>query len=156
MRVAGKNKSYHLACARRSLPIGSARLMHTLGPSFTRREEAENNRQLQEHFIDVTCHELRNPLNAISNSAELLGESLRRMQEREREWAKIPVLQALLEPMKADLQEDMEAVETILLSSRHQKRIADDVLHVSKISACSVLQPNVHTRREADACFVRS
>ena len=36
--------------------------------------------------------------------------------------------------MQADIQEDLEAVETILLSSRHQKRIADDVLHISKIS----------------------
>lgn len=36
--------------------------------------------------------------------------------------------------MESEIKEDLEAVDTILLSSRHQKRIADDVLHVSKIS----------------------
>lgn len=105
----------------------------------SRREEAEQNRQLQEHFIDargmrcrrlnlltffsqVTCHELRNPLNAISNSAELLGESLNRFLANIDANAQ---LQEVLGPVKSDLREDLDAVETILLSSRHQKRIAD-------------------------------
>ena len=82
----------------------------------------------------MTCHELRNPLNAIYNSAELLGESLNRFVQLQKEWARKPELQSLLEPLQADIQEDLEAVETILLSSQHQKRIADDVLHISKIS----------------------
>lgn len=36
-----------------------------------------------------------------------------------------PVLFAAIAPMEADIKDDLEAVETILLSSRHQKRIAD-------------------------------
>ena len=97
----------------------------------TRREEAENNRQLQEHFIDVTCHELRNPLNAIQHSAELLGESLKRFTGRQHHTVLSAEDQARYEE---ELAEDKEAVETIILCSRHQKRIADDVLHISKLS----------------------
>lgn len=97
-----------------------------------RREEAEHNRQLQEHFIDVTCHELRNPLNAISNSAELLGESLERMNKL---IENNPDLKEVLAPLSADMQDDVEAVETILLSSRHQKRIADGTLAGSDLCA---------------------
>ena len=117
-----------------------------------RRQEAEEMRQQQETFIgrgwalivrempsltslhvttDVICHELRNPLNAIYNSAELLGDSLRRMTQLGQSQ---PELQAVFVPLEADLKEDIDAVETILLSSRHQKRIADDVLHISKIA----------------------
>jgi signal transduction histidine kinase len=33
------------------------------------------------------------------------------------------------------LQEDIDSVKTILLCARHQKRITDDVLNVSKLSA---------------------
>ncbi|EIN04589.1 hypothetical protein PUNSTDRAFT_146276 [Punctularia strigosozonata HHB-11173 SS5] len=102
------------------------------------REEAEQNRQLQEQFIDITCHELRNPLNAISNCAELLGESLRRIksiQEHLRQDPRWSEFAEFCQPLQADLDEDLEAVETIILCSRHQKRIAeDDVLHISKLS----------------------
>ena len=87
-----------------------------------RREEAEQNRQLQEHFIDITCHELRNPLSSILNSAEMLGESLQRMSKLVDEN---PQLKEVMAPLANDMQDDMEAVETILISSRHQKRIAD-------------------------------
>lgn len=35
-----------------------------------------------------------------------------------------------------DIKDDLDAVSTIILCSRHQKRIADDVLHISKLSQC--------------------
>jgi signal transduction histidine kinase len=80
------------------------------------------------YLLLYSCHELRNPLNAISNSAELLAESLNRFVSRQLEWKKDPVLAQALSSLEADMQEDLEAVETILLSSRHQKRIADGKL----------------------------
>lgn len=39
-----------------------------------------------------------------------------------------PALREVIAPLEADIKDDLEAVETILLSSRHQKRIADGKL----------------------------
>lgn len=64
-------------------------------------------------------------MNAISNSAELLGESLNRFFSRYKEMQTDPALRTAIAPLEADIKDDLEAVETILLSSRHQKRIAD-------------------------------
>lgn len=73
-------------------------------------------------------------MNAIYNSAELLGDSLNRFMQVQKDWAHNPATAETLSSLEADIKEDLDAVETILLSSRHQKRIADDVLHISKIS----------------------
>jgi signal transduction histidine kinase len=90
-------------------------------------QEAERNRELQEQFIDITCHELRNPLNAIYNSAALLGDSLARIEAslgslRSKEaWAAHPEL----DQINAELQEDIDSANTIVLCAKHQKRITD-------------------------------
>jgi signal transduction histidine kinase len=91
--------------------------------------EAERNRELQEQFIDITCHELRNPLNAIYNSAALLGESLARIDTalealRVREEGKA-AHQPEFEQIHAEVQEDIDNANTIVLCARHQKRITD-------------------------------
>jgi signal transduction histidine kinase len=112
--------------------------------------EADRNRELQEQFIDITCHELRNPLNAIYNSAIMLGESLVRIQ------GVVAGLRAenegVCEAVEAELCEDVEAASTIVQCARHQQRITDgghvralsphldahvrsDVLNVSKLKA---------------------
>jgi signal transduction histidine kinase len=91
-------------------------------------QEAERNRELQEQFIDITCHELRNPLNAIYNSAVLLGESLARIEANlaslrssGEAWAGRPELKQI----NAELQEDIDSANTIVLCAKHQKRITD-------------------------------
>jgi signal transduction histidine kinase len=91
--------------------------------------EAERNRELQEQFIDITCHELRNPLNAIYNSAALLGESLSRIEAslsalRERDGGAFAE-QPEFEKIDAELQEDIDSANTIVLCAKHQKRITD-------------------------------
>lgn len=40
-----------------------------------------------------------------------------------------PALREAVASLEADIKDDLEAVETILLSSRHQKRIADGKLY---------------------------
>ena len=90
-------------------------------------------------YQSCRCHELRNPLNAISNSAELLGESLSRFFSRYDEMKKDPALANLIAPLEADMRDDLEAVETILLSSRHQKRIADGECEELCFSVVAVL-----------------
>ncbi|KAJ3054919.1 hypothetical protein HK097_000335 [Rhizophlyctis rosea] len=123
-----------------------------------RAEEAEEIKKQQELFIDMTCHELRNPLNGIYHNADLLHESLEKVQKEVDGLHKTvniipmgtveesPVQQRSAESRIAtsvkkvaswlgrEVVSDLEAVETISLCAQHQKKIADDVLHMSKLS----------------------
>jgi signal transduction histidine kinase len=85
-------------------------------------QEAERSRELQEQFIDITCHELRNPLNAIYNSAAMLGESLVKIDTR---LASKAEQYSDFEMIHAEIQEDLDSANTIVLCARHQKRIVD-------------------------------
>jgi signal transduction histidine kinase len=69
-------------------------------------------------------------LNAIYNSAEILFESISKF----RDASKADTGGRILVPPE-QLDEDLEALNTILLCSKHQKSIADDVLRISKLSA---------------------
>ncbi|KND04770.1 PAS domain S-box protein [Spizellomyces punctatus DAOM BR117] len=131
-----------------------------------RAEEAEAVKKQQELFIDMTCHELRNPLNGIYHNADLLHESLEKVQKevdglhktvesvediklpasapvtnspvtRQTSKPKDNMIQSVKKVTRwlgAEVINDLEAVETITLCAQHQKQIADDVLHMSKIS----------------------
>ncbi|KAJ3019340.1 hypothetical protein HKX48_002188 [Thoreauomyces humboldtii] len=112
-----------------------------------RAEEAESVRRQQELFIDMTCHELRNPLNGIYHNADLIHESLEKVQTEvntlkramatyppESNCRAPPNMAGLLTQINSDLVQSIEAVETINQCAQHQKNIADDVLQVSKIS----------------------
>ncbi|KAH7105199.1 hypothetical protein BKA62DRAFT_827312 [Auriculariales sp. MPI-PUGE-AT-0066] len=84
--------------------------------------ESEHMRKQQEIVVDLTSHELRNPLNAIWQNAELVEVALTRLRSR------------LGKEVSGVLDEADEAVQNILLSVAHQTRIADDILNFSKIS----------------------
>ncbi|KAJ3034930.1 hypothetical protein HDV00_004540 [Rhizophlyctis rosea] len=120
-----------------------------------RAEEAEEIKKQQELFIDMTCHELRNPLNGIYHNADLLHESLKEVQKevtaldrtveitpwedsapvQRKEEQKIAVsVKKVTSWLGQEVISDLEAVETISLCAQHQKKIADDVLHMSKLS----------------------
>ncbi|OZJ04686.1 hypothetical protein BZG36_02542 [Bifiguratus adelaidae] len=115
-----------------------------------RAEEAEAIKQQQELFIDRTCHELRNPLNGIYHNADILQDSLTRMHKEvgslrttasnshgmdASEEAEISgSVTKVMEWLGSEMVQDLEAVETINLCALHQKKIADDVLQMSKIS----------------------
>lgn len=47
-----------------------------------RRKEADERRRAQELLIDVTSHELRQPVSAILNCSTLVRENLARLRER--------------------------------------------------------------------------
>jgi signal transduction histidine kinase/DNA-binding response OmpR family regulator len=89
-----------------------------------RVEEAVELKKAQERFIDITSHELRNPLSAILQCADEISNSLSEFQNRE--------ARALEEAL---VNGSIEAAETITLCANHQKRIVDDVLTLSKIDA---------------------
>ncbi|EJD54530.1 hypothetical protein AURDEDRAFT_156314 [Auricularia subglabra TFB-10046 SS5] len=86
--------------------------------------ESEHMRKQQEIVVDLTSHELRNPLNAIWQNAELVEAALTRLRTRADGDEKYT----------GTLDEADEAVRNIVLSVAHQTRIADDILNFSKIS----------------------
>ncbi|KAK9717627.1 hypothetical protein K7432_006063 [Basidiobolus ranarum] len=95
-----------------------------------RAEDAEEIKKQQELFIDMTCHELRNPLNGIYHNADFLSESLEKVQRDLQAESTIKVMKWLND----EIENDLDAVATISLCAQHQKKIADDVLNMSKIN----------------------
>ncbi|KAI9047233.1 hypothetical protein LZ554_008687 [Drepanopeziza brunnea f. sp. 'monogermtubi'] len=90
------------------------------------RVEAEEARRHQETFIDMTSHEMRNPLSAIMLSADGIANSIIGYQAQGGRTA--VVSQEILES-------NLEAAQTIVLCAQHQKRIIDDVLTTSKLNS---------------------
>ncbi|ERF75062.1 hypothetical protein EPUS_04844 [Endocarpon pusillum Z07020] len=99
-------------------------------------EEAIQMKQQQERFIDMTSHEMRNPLSAIfqcSDSIVSLLEyamQIRGKGDSDRKSSEANEM-ALLDSIKSCI----EAAQTISLCAQHQKRIVDDVLVLSKMDA---------------------
>ncbi|GAA5948632.1 hypothetical protein JCM21900_005196 [Sporobolomyces salmonicolor] len=100
-----------------------------------RAADAEENRRNTEMFLDMSSHEMRNPLSGVWQNAEVLSASLEKYVElindlRERKV--VPL--AMLDELHAEMLENVEAVESIMLCASHQGRIADDILNVSKLN----------------------
>ncbi|KPV74030.1 uncharacterized protein RHOBADRAFT_54600 [Rhodotorula graminis WP1] len=100
-----------------------------------RAVDAEENRRNTEMFLDMSSHELRNPLSGVWQNAEVVSTSLAKYVElidglRHGHAAPQRVLDALYDEML----ENVEAVESIILCASHQGRIADDILNVSKLN----------------------
>ena len=89
------------------------------------REEALDVKRQQENFIDVTSHEMRNPLSAIVQCADEISTAL--VDLRESGDHKNGFTQAV--------DDCLEAAETIALCAEHQKCIVNDVLVLSKIDS---------------------
>ncbi|KAI0160631.1 hypothetical protein GGR57DRAFT_388932 [Xylariaceae sp. FL1272] len=92
-----------------------------------RREEAVELKRQQENFIDITSHEMRNPLSAILQCADEIATTL----------AKCSTLDESRESenLKLGLAGCLEAANTITLCASHQKRIVDDILTLSKLDS---------------------
>ncbi|KAH9842300.1 autoinducer 2 sensor kinase/phosphatase luxQ [Teratosphaeria destructans] len=80
-------------------------------------------RRRQEEFIDITSHEMRNPLSAITQLADGIARSL--------ETAHPETLQM----WKSAAEESANAASTILACAAHQKRVIDDVLMLSRLES---------------------
>ncbi|KAI9739015.1 MAG: hypothetical protein M1818_005329 [Claussenomyces sp. TS43310] len=112
------------------------------GLQARRLDEAEETRRRQNNFIDITSHEMRNPLSAILQCAEDISTSVRQyLFERS---ATLPI----------DVANNcIESAETITLCAQHQKGIVDDILTISKLDSDLlvitpiVVQPAVVIRR---------
>lgn len=87
-------------------------------------EVARKDRKRQEEFIDITSHEMRNPLSAITQCADAVMSSLQDAHNAED-------TQSLIDIIKLNV----EAAESILFCAAHQRRIIDDVLTLGKLGS---------------------
>ena len=101
-----------------------------------RMEEAVELKRQQENFIDITSHEMRNPLSAILQCADEISSSLTKFK-----------LDQSVSQLPVDLVDsNIDAAQTIALCAQHQKRIVDDVLTLSKLDSALLLVTPVDTQ----------
>ncbi|KAF8241685.1 hypothetical protein K440DRAFT_665193 [Wilcoxina mikolae CBS 423.85] len=87
-----------------------------------RADEALERTKQQERFIDIICHELRNPLSAILQHSELVLDVLDGYDNSNHE-----------NPL--DFDSITDSANTIILCTSHQRRIIDDILITSKLDS---------------------
>jgi signal transduction histidine kinase len=89
-------------------------------------QEAEETRRTQNNFIDITSHEMRNPLSAILQCADGIATSLSEIMEG-----------LEITPKVSDsLKESISSAETIQLCAQHQKSIVDEYAGPLFSTAC--------------------
>lgn len=87
-------------------------------------EVALKEKQRQEEFIDITSHEMRNPLSAITQCADSIILSLYDAEGKTDSESLIDIIKL-----------NVEAAESILFCAAHQRRIIDDVLTLGKLDS---------------------
>ncbi|KAJ4344278.1 hypothetical protein N0V95_006192 [Ascochyta clinopodiicola] len=85
---------------------------------------AREDKEKQEEFIDITSHEMRNPLSAITHCAESVVMSLQEAKDNQN-------IESLVDIIKLNA----EAAESILFCAAHQRRIVDEVLTLGKLDS---------------------
>ncbi|KAL1305255.1 hypothetical protein AAFC00_002168 [Neodothiora populina] len=88
-------------------------------------EDALENKRASERFIDMTSHEMRNPLSAILQLADEISSSMTLPTP--------PISTVTISTETADT--ILDAAQTIVLCAQHQKNIVDDVLTISKLDS---------------------
>jgi signal transduction histidine kinase/FixJ family two-component response regulator len=110
-----------------------------------RKEEAIEAKRQQDLFIDMTSHELRNPLTAITHASEAIIANQSRLKEIVEEciseWqasSDPSIIDSLLEKIKEPMKLAADSIdygEIIGTCAQHQKRIVDDILLISKMDS---------------------
>jgi len=85
--------------------------------------DAREAKKQQEEFIDIVSHEMRNPLSAILMSADSITNSL----------AEVKTLGISEDRLLSALQTNIDSATTIMTCAKHQRRIVDDVLQLSRL-----------------------
>lgn len=104
------------------------------------RIDAEEAKRQQEQFMDITSHEMRNPLSAILQCADDITTSLDSCKSASH---KSTMLSEEL------VQNILEAAHIISLCSQHQTRIINDILTLSKLNSDMLLVTPVIAQPEA-------
>jgi signal transduction histidine kinase len=92
-----------------------------------RLEDALETKRQSENFIDMTSHEMRNPLSSILLSADSIISAL-----ESNDLALPDQEDRLTAPVVEDI---VDAAHTIILCANFQKKIVDDILTLSKLDA---------------------
>ncbi|KAL1311885.1 hypothetical protein AAFC00_001957 [Neodothiora populina] len=92
-----------------------------------RLEDALETKQQADRFIDMTSHEMRNPLSAILQSADGILTSL--------DFGGLPAHNEAMTIPGDMIDTVIDAAQTIILCAQHQKRIVDDILTLSKLDS---------------------
>lgn len=121
-----------------------------LGEEKRRKEEAIESKRQQENFIDMTSHEMRNPLSAILHCTDAIIASLSHIEDFDGflNWPTTPIHQEtnmeesknkdalnVGDEIKKLVKDSIENAETIVTCAQHQKRIVDDILTMSKLDS---------------------
>ncbi|KAL7419627.1 hypothetical protein Q5752_005540 [Cryptotrichosporon argae] len=104
-----------------------------LRDSERRRIEAEESKRQQELLVDLTSHEIRTPVSAILQCSSLVKENLMALKEQLKFVATSPNGFRPTPELLKDLDEDVEALESIYQCGLTQERIAGDVLSLARI-----------------------
>lgn len=96
------------------------------GLQARRTDEAMELKRQQENFMDMTSHEARNPLSAITLCAESILTTFQELLDLNQE----PITLS-----KDIVASHLESAEIIVSCAQHQKRIIDDVLTLSKLDS---------------------
>jgi signal transduction histidine kinase len=94
------------------------------GIQTRKMEEAVEMKRQQENFIDITSHEMRNPLSAILQCSDEIISTLNDFRQTGDNMLPDGLLSSCL-----------DAAQIINLCSQHQKRIVDDILTLSKLDS---------------------
>ncbi|KAG8747317.1 hypothetical protein FRC10_001496 [Ceratobasidium sp. 414] len=110
-------------------------------------------RRAQELLIDVTSHELRQPVSAIIQNAEVVRTNMRGMRDLLQDCRKRNMSYVPTERLIAELDDDLQAMESIAQTVGacfDPARIANDVLSLSRIqlNVLSILPTEFDVRRE--------
>lgn len=84
--------------------------------------EAQERKEQQERFIDMVSHEIRNPLSAVLHLAEEVKEVARGVGDIHKD-------------VKVQIDDILDAADTILLCVSHQNTLVDDILSFSKLDS---------------------
>ncbi|KAJ4368964.1 hypothetical protein N0V83_006046 [Neocucurbitaria cava] len=95
-------------------------------------EDALETKRQSDNFIDMTCHEMRNPLSAIIQSADGILSSFDSGPPEVTNNINVQGLDSMPDDLQASI---LDSAQTILLCAQHQKRIVDDILTLSKLDS---------------------
>ena len=98
-------------------------------------EEAIERKRQQENFIDITSHEMRNPLSAILQCSDEITTILTEYRSDLSTYEANGTEPELISISPEVINSSVDAAQTIALCAQHQKRIVDDVLTLSKLDS---------------------
>jgi signal transduction histidine kinase len=97
-----------------------------------RRIEAEEAKRQQELLIDITSHEIRNPISSLMQCSSLVKTNLLSLQEQLEMVMTKHTTFTPTEQLLTTINEDLEALESIYQCGLAQERISNDVLSLGR------------------------